>query len=271
MRELIRARTEHGVSTLDCQTLEIVLFSQPATNDGSPNEDVVAAWEPRQDCVVVAVADGMGGAPGGADAAATAIDAVDRAISEVQEKPLRPALVDAFERANQSLLEQGRGAGTTLVVVEILDGLVRSYHAGDSGALLVGQRGRLKMETLHHSPTGYGVASGLLRRDASHTHSERSLVSNCIGDAEMRIEIGPPIPMAPRDTLLVATDGVLDNVRHAPMIETIRKGPLEAVAESLRRQARSAMRGDDPDLPAHPDDTTAILVRQRQRRTRGKG
>ena len=116
---------------------------------------------------------------------------------------------------------------------------------------------------MHHSPTGYAVAAGVLDHDDSLVHEDRSYLSNCLGGPDMRIEIGPPVEMAARDTLLVASDGVLDNMRHDALVDTIRRGPLVEAAEALRIRVRATMQGEDSELPAHPDDATAILVRLR--------
>jgi serine/threonine protein phosphatase PrpC len=247
---------------------EIVCFSAAGSDALDSNEDAAGVWEPRPGVLVIAVADGLGGGPHGAEAAGLAIDAIDRAVSVEPEgdRTLRGSIMDGFEQANSAILESWRGAGTTLVVVEIVDGVARSYHAGDSGALIVGQRGRVRMETLHHSPTGYGVAAGMLDRDDTHVHEERSLLSNCVGATDMRIEIGPPVELAARDTLLLATDGVLDNVHHDVLVDSIRRGPLVEAAGLIRDHARAAMCGEHPDLPAHPDDATAVLLRLRSTR-----
>lgn len=264
MKTLLTGRADGELIEGSLESAEAVLFSVPAEDDGSINEDAAGVWPLPGGGFVAAVADGMGGGPAGEDASATALGAVDRAVERAgaTADALRAALVDAFEQANAALLEQGIGAGTTLVVVAVVDGQARAFHAGDSGALLVGQRGRVKLETVHHSPAGYAVASGLMERDALHTYAERHVLSNCVGSPDMRIEIGPPVPMAARDTLLLASDGVLDNVRHDALVEAMRKGPLGAAAIRIRDDARAAMRGEDPELPARPDDTTAVLLRR---------
>ena len=105
---------------------------------------------------------------------------------------LRPRILDAFELANQNVLDLRIGAGTTLVVVEISDRVVRTYHAGDSIAVLVGQRGQLKIDTIPHSPVGYGVASGMLGEEESMVHEDRSLISNCVGSPDMHLDVGAP-------------------------------------------------------------------------------
>ena len=68
------------------------------------------------------------------------------------------------------------GAGTTLAVVQITGDVMRRYHAGDSMILMVGQRGRIKVESIAHSPVGYGIESGLLDAADATTHEDRHLV-----------------------------------------------------------------------------------------------
>lgn len=271
---------------------EAVLFSSKAYDKTTGNEDAALFCELPGAVTVLAVADGVGGLPAGAEAAATAIGAVRRAVERLVERSdrvadrgperpadreadreagstLRSAIFDAFEDANARLLEQGVGAATTLVVVEVRRDTARAYHAGDSGALLVGQRGRVRFETIPHSPVGYGVAAGMLEPSETHHHDERHLLSNCVGSREMRVEIGAPVLMATRDTLLLATDGVLENIERRDLIDQIRIGPLLQAATNLQARLRLTMAGVDPKLPAHPDDATALLFRTAPERARG--
>ena len=241
-----------------------VVFSRPAPGKTTGNEDAAGFWELEKGTFVLAVADGVGGYAGGAEAAAVAVRAIGAAISQVRDmEALRSGILDGFEEANRAVLAQGIGSGTTLVVSQVHEDVVRNYHAGDSGALLVGQRGRIRSETIHHSPVGYGVASGLLDPADVHHHEERHLLFNCIGSREMRVEIGAPARMAARDTLLLATDGVLDNIRKQELIDTIRVGPALRAATRLVELVTEAMDGEDAELPAHPDDATALLFRRR--------
>jgi serine/threonine protein phosphatase PrpC len=267
---------------------EAVLFSSKAYDKTTGNEDAALFCELPGAVTVLAVADGVGGLPAGAEAAATAIGAVRRAVERTVERSdrvadrsvdreadreagstLRSAIFDAFEDANARLLEQGVGAATTLVVVEVRGDVARAYHAGDSGALLVGQRGRVRFETIPHSPVGYGVAAGMLEPSQTHHHDERHLLSNCVGSREMRVEIGAPVTMAARDTLLLATDGVLENIERRNLIDQIRIGSLLQAATDLQARLRLTMAGVDPKLPAHPDDATALLFRTAADRLRG--
>jgi serine/threonine protein phosphatase PrpC len=70
---------------------------------------------------------------------------------------------------------------------------------------------------------------------------ERHLVSNTIGTSDMRVEIGPRITMALHDTLLIASDGLFDNLLVEEIKDIIRTGQLPAVAEKLAQVCRVRM------------------------------
>jgi serine/threonine protein phosphatase PrpC len=147
-------------------------------------------------------------------------------------------------------------------VVELEAGRLRTYHAGDSMILVVGQRGRRKLQTVSHSPVGYAVEAGVLDEGDALHHDELHLISNMVGADDMRIEMGSPRALAPRDTVLLASDGLLDNVHLEEIVELVRRGPLADAARRLVEKSRARMAGLDPG-PSKPDDTTFILFRSR--------
>ncbi len=77
----------------------------------------------------------------------------------------------------------------------------------------------------------------------------------------MRIEIGPSVAMARRDTLMLASDGLSDNLFADEIVEIVRKGPLPRAAESLRSSGSERMRDPRAGRPSKPDDLTFILFR----------
>jgi serine/threonine protein phosphatase PrpC len=152
--------------------------------------------------------------------------------------------------------------------VEIEDGRLRSYHVGDSEILLVGQRGKLKLATLSHAPVAYAVEAGLLEaRDALH-HEDRHLISNAVGSADMRIEVGPSTSLGSRDTLLLASDGLVDNLHREEIVALVRSGSLADAGRLLAARARERMEGGKPGTPCKPDDLTFLLFRRTGHRTR---
>mgnify|MGYP002624621579 CR=1 FL=1 len=239
-----------------------MVFSTRSPRKATPNEDAIAVIPTGEKSGVLVIADGMGGMPGGRQASALAVREVARAVEAGarEGRELRSSILDAFERANRKVLEIGNG-GTTLAVAEIDAGRMRSYHVGDSVVLVTGQRGRLKLETIAHSPVGYALESGLLDAEAAMVHEDRHLITNAVGSPEMRIDVGPALTLARRDTVLLASDGLTDNLYASEIVEIVRKGRLERAAEVLRDGCVERMNGDTPEHPSKPDDLSFIVFR----------
>lgn len=251
--QLARLRVDGGdVTIYSCKGPEKLL-----------NEDAAAVL-PVEGGVLLLVCDGMGGHNAGERASRAAIETVASRLSSASlEEAPRHTLLDGIEEANRAVLALGLGAGATLAAVIVRNGRARSAHVGDAAALHVGQRGLIKAQTMAHSPTSYAVEAGLLDAEEALHHDERHLVSNHIGMEGMRVEIGPEVVVAARDTLLLASDGLFDNVRDEEVIELVRKGDPEEAAQRLAELARRRMLDPTPGAPSKPDDLTFIVYRRR--------
>lgn len=243
---------------------QVMVFTHRSPVKETVNEDCAALIPYDSGNGVLVIADGLGGLPAGSTASNRAIRQLKKSIEKAaqEQTPLREAILDGIERANQDILAQGSGAATTIAVVEIQHDRIRPYHVGDSMILLCGQRGKQKLQSVAHSPVGYAVESGLLDVDEAVHHEERHLVSNVVGATDMRIEIGAAIRIAKRDTLILASDGLFDNLYLDEIVEVIRKGDLQATAQQLMDLARERMNKVQTELPSHPDDLTFILYRR---------
>lgn len=230
-----------------------------------PNEDSVAVIPLPNDDLVLAVADGVGGHRGGGDASRTAVRALAAALTEPGEQSVRSRVVDGFERANAAVIDLGIGALTTLVVAAITGREMRSFHVGDSTALLFGQRGRLKLQTVDHTPVGYAVESGAITAQEAMTHPDRHLLTNAVGNEDMRIDIGPVRKLNPRDTVVLASDGLFDNLTVDEIVEVSRHGDVLACTEALVKKTRRRMARENPMLPGKPDDFGLVLCRPGKR------
>ena len=241
----------------------LAVYSMRCPEKETPNEDAVAIIPTGTGSGVLAVADGLGGAPAGRQASLLAIQCLARAVEEVvrEDVATRIGIINGFESANEEVLALALGAATTLTVVEFDGQLVRYFHVGDSLSLLTGQRGKIKMQSMPHSPVGYAVEAGLLdETDAMH-HEQRHVISNVIGSVDMHIEMGSAVELSPRDTLLLASDGLTDNLHMPEIVECIRKGSLESITEDLARRARERMEGVQDGEPSKPDDLTFVIFR----------
>lgn len=228
------------------------------------NEDTVAVIHYGPAAAVLVVADGAGGLPAGKRASLTAVTSLVKALSVSLSETmlLRTAILNGIEAANEAVLGLGNGSATTLTVVTIEGLEARSYQIGDSEAMVVGQRGLVKSQTTAHSPTGFAVEAGFLdHREALH-HEERHLVSNFLGTTEMRIDVGATVTLRPRDTIMLASDGLTDNVHLDEIIELVRKGPLQQAAGAVVEKANRRMAGARSGMPSKPDDLSVILFRK---------
>ncbi len=87
-------------------------------------------------------------------------------------------------------------------------------------------------------------------------------MSNFIGTTDMRIDVGAAVELDQRDTVLLASDGLMDNVHVDEIIEFVRKGPLPDAVRSLVAQAEQRMKNADDGEPSKPDDLSLILFRK---------
>ena len=152
---------------------QTAVYSARCPGKTTPNEDAAALIPLDAESGVLVVADGLGGSQAGDRAARMATESMKKSIDRVatEELMLRTAILNGFEQANQAVIDLAVGAATTLAVVEIVEGVVRPYHAGDSMILVVGQRGKIKLQTTSHSPVGFAVEAGLLdEKEAMHPH-----------------------------------------------------------------------------------------------------
>lgn len=244
---------------------EAVVLSIAKPGRVGPNEDAAALVSLGEEAGVAVVSDGAGGHPSGAEAAELAVRSICDSVAEVGEElqNLRDAIINGFESANRAISALGIGAAATLAVVEIHGGNMRSYHAGDSMVLVTGQRGRIKWLTVPHSPVGYAVEAGLLDRGDALHHEDLHLVSNLLGAQDMRIEIGATLSLSLRDTVVLASDGLSDNVHLDEIVERVRKGPLHRAVDQLAILGRERMQSQSEGAPSKPDDLTFIAIRLR--------
>ncbi len=225
-----------------------------------PNDDSAAVLHTSWGATVLVVADGVGGCPLGYKASAIAVASIIESVESAQpHTDLRPAVLDGIENANREIIDLGVGAATTLAVVEIQQGVARAYQVGDCMTLIIGQRGALKWKSTAHSPVGYAIESGLLDEESAMTHDDRHVVSNLVGSTTMHIEIGPARLLAARDTVIIGSDGLFDNLHLSEVIERGKNGKLLDRWQTLATSATKRMEGTDPALPGKPDDLSLLL------------
>jgi len=243
---------------------KLVAFTCRSPYKDTENEDTVAIipWGPQ--AAVLVVADGAGGLPAGKRASLTAVTALGASLGASLEKTrlLRTAVIDGIEAANNAVRDLSNGSATTLTVVTIEGRLARTFQVGDSEALVIGQRGLVRLQTTAHSPTGFAVEAGFLdQRDALH-HEDRHLVSNFIGTIDMSIDIGASAELKVLDTVVLASDGVTDNLHLEELVEMTRKGSIDDAVDAVVAEVRRRMAAEIDGEPSKPDDMSLIVFRK---------
>jgi serine/threonine protein phosphatase PrpC len=249
----------------------VAVISSRRPEKASGNEDAAAVICVGEGSAVLVVADGCGGMASGEQAARIAVECLTTNISAivgstVEGQNLRTAILDGVEAANRQILDLKTGAGATLAVVQLENGEARPYHVGDSQILLVGGRGKIKLLTTSHSPVGYAVEAGMLEEHEAIDHEERHLVSNYLGSDAMHVEMGSGRRISDQDGLLVASDGVLDNLLIEEIVGLLKSGPAAKAAAKIAGLASERMREAQDNRPHKPDDLTLIVFSQRGKR-----
>lgn len=258
----------HVEAAVTLSGFEVRGFSTRSPAKTSDNEDSGLALAYGDNGLVLAVADGAGGLPAGRKASNTMIETLIEMLpgAAKDETPMRIAIMSAIEEGNRRILDFSNGSATTLTVVGVDGHELRHYQVGDSIALLLGQRGKLKAQTMQHSPVGFAVEAGLLNEREAMMHADRHYVSNFIGLASMRIDVGSLVLMADRDTIVVASDGLSDNLHLPEIIDIARHGPIERCLEKLGEAARRRMMHPQANQPSKADDITVLIARREKKR-----
>lgn len=208
------------------------------------NEDAVLLAAP-----LLAVADGVGGHPGGEDASSIAVAALRYAVPEdVREDP-ETALLDALDAANAAVRDAARdrhleGMASTVVAAYVGPAGVTVANAGDSRAYLF-RDGTLERLTDDHSLVAVLEAKEEITEEEARRHPMRSMIVRALGlDDDLRADVDT-VPVLPGDVLVLCTDGVSDPLTDAEMTDVLRTTTDPDVAADLLVAMARETGGDD--------------------------
>ena len=256
-KELVQAKS------YICGPGSISIFSRSSPNNNSANEDSVGVIPIDDNTAILMVADGVGGSVHGKEASRLVLTEIRKAVARVRRKgdSLREGILSGIEKANKHMQERLAGSASTLAVAEIQEHSLSTYHVGDSEIITTDSAGNIQYQSISHSPVGYAVEAGILDEEQAIMHDERHLVSNVVGDTDMHIDVSTNIEMSPDETLLIATDGLFDNLQKSEVVEIIREGELNECGQSLVEHATERMFEQKTDQPSKFDDLSFILFR----------
>ena len=204
---------------------------------------------------IYGVADGVGGLPGGEEAAQLAVDEITKAVQAMPSGDLN--LVAAVHGANANVanlghrLSPGMGIGTTLTFGVLRDGNFHLAHVGDSRCY-VWHAGTFEALTRDHSVESDARVRRAKGEVVYYHQSNRNALTRCIGQPT------PPEVdlltrrLVPGERYLFCSDGVTRLIRESELGEMIARDaePADVLKDIVELANR---RGG-------PDNSTGILI-----------
>jgi serine/threonine protein phosphatase PrpC len=191
---------------------------------------------------VVAVADGLGGHPGGDIASRCAIDAVAQAPEGIDGAELVGAAHDRIiARIAESLGERSEliAMATTLTLAVLSPTEpIEVAHVGDSRAYLA-KGSNIVQVTEDHTHGMDRVVAGEMSLEEAQQHPDWHVMSNWLGFESYRVA-SYRVPMEPGDRLLLCSDGLSNMLGDDQIAEILAVGTAERSAAALIDAANEA-------------------------------
>ncbi|MCB0359192.1 MAG: Stp1/IreP family PP2C-type Ser/Thr phosphatase, partial [Bdellovibrionales bacterium] len=185
------------------------------------------------------VADGMGGAQGGATASAAAVELIaKRALTEqgiVTEASLRAAIeaanssLHAFSGTDESLA----GMGTTVVALALFSDRALIAHVGDSRIYRL-REGKIDRLTRDHTLIQEMLDAGTISPAQAENHPISHMLTRSLGptprvDVDVRVF---PDSLRPGDRFLLCCDGLVNHVADEDLVDILAcENSLDAAAD----------------------------------------
>jgi len=241
---------EEHMKPEDLVTLEGVAAGLSCRGPRERNEDriLISRIGP---CLVLAVADGVGGAKGGEIAATLALSvleqAMTRCLAEKQGADIEELVKNSFRLAHHAVKARARegleGMGTTLVAAVIHGDSVIIANTGDSRGYVI--HNHEVFRTKDHSVIQARRDKNMISGGEEATHPLRSCITQCLG--------GPfgvdtyRLRLYPGSLVLLSSDGFHNSIGEKRLQSLSWAGnPSELVKELVREALKSA--GDNASL-----------------------
>jgi len=209
------------------------------------------------------VADGMGGAAGGAKASKLAVETIEKEWKEnpapaADPEATRNWLVEAVSKANKAIYEEResnvtlKGMGTTIVAaLQAENNVLEIAHVGDSRAYLL-RDGKPILLTNDHSVVHEMVRAGRLTEAQARTNPYKNLITRCLGHEE-KVEIDQiPVDLEPKDWVVLCSDGLSTVLLDDQICDVVNKeSEPDLVCDELVKQTLDG---------GAPDNVTVVAI-----------
>ncbi len=210
------------------------------------------------------VADGMGGHQHGEAASRIAIRTMAGHIirklylpffniyPSSQSESLQEVMQTGVQEAQQAVLKEVPGGGTTLTAAFLLGEQVTVAHVGDSRAYFIHPDGRIQPLTRDHSLVRRLQELGQITEKEASVHPQRNVLYRAIGQGEP-FESDINTYQFPSDTtLLLCSDGLWGVVPEGELLSIVNSAPSPIIACQRLVDAANGAGG--------PDNISVILV-----------
>ena len=214
------------------------------------NEDRIGYAE-RDNAVLMAVADGLGGHRGGEIAAEILVQTLLHSFQTLRHPVVqRPSVFLALGilQAHHAIVARGQDSQppieprTTCVACLVQNGYAYWAHVGDSRLYLFRQN-RFVLRTQDHTTIEELHQGGLLTEKEMLEHPQKSHLLNCLGAANTpTISMGEETLLQPGDVLLACTDGLWEALAPEEIERYLQARALDEAVEEMLLAAQRKKR-----------------------------
>ena len=223
------------------------------TSSGSrPNNQDRIAHAERDNAVLMAVADGLGGHAGGEIAAEVLTETCIRAFERIKQQTItQPSAFLALTvlQTHNAIVQIAKTSRepieprTTCVLCLVQDGYAYWAHVGDS-RLYHFRGSEVLTRTLDHTATERLRKDGVLTEEEMLSHPEKSRLLKCLGGPNKpSIAIGEETPLQRGDVLLLCTDGLWEAFSPGELAVYLDVEYLDEGLEETAIEAENRMQG----------------------------
>lgn len=207
--------------------------------------------------LVYAVADGLGGLPGGADTSRRVVELLQQSVDAIYDREGHTDLAEYIIGINQVVSKESAdaypitGSGSTLTLCQIVEDQLLIGHVGDSAAFLL-RGGNLEKLTIDHTLEQELIDDqGEEAREHMPPEYPHTL-TRCIGqEGELRVD-QTRIKLQPGDRILLCTDGLNKVVSESDILKSLGSDQtLEEISTQLAREANAQ---------SGPDNITIVTI-----------
>jgi protein phosphatase len=196
--------------------------------------------------VLLAVADGMGGASAGEHASHLALTVLVEQYYGSDSDTIPNALHEAIRKANKQVYDESeadpelQGMGTTMSAVVFHGSSVYIGQVGDSRVYLMRESEGLVQITDDHSLVWEQLKAGIITEEEAKSHSLRNLITRAIGiKGDVEVDLFS-FGLEQDDVLLVCSDGLCGMIDDEHILDCMRADSLQAAGRLLIGQALEA-------------------------------